>query len=46
VRRGDVEVNFEVKFVMRGTVQPVRMASLVLKARETLLADIEFPASR
>jgi hypothetical protein len=43
VRRGDVEVKIEVNFVMRGTVQPVRMASLTPKARETLLADLEIP---
>ena len=43
VRRGDVEVKIEVNFVMRGTVEPVRMASLTPKARETLLADLEIP---
>ena len=43
VRRGDVEVKIEVNFVMRGTVQPVRMASLTPTARETLLADLEIP---
>ena len=43
MRRGDVEVKIEVNFVMRGTVQPVRMASLTPKARETLLADLEIP---
>ena len=43
VRRSDVEVKIEVNFVMRGTVQPVRMASLTPKARETLLADLEIP---
>ncbi len=43
VRRGDVEIKIEVNFVMRGTVQPVRMASLTSKAREILLADIEIP---
>ncbi len=43
VRRGSVEVKIEINFVMRGTVQPVRMASLTPKARETLLADLEIP---
>lgn len=43
VRRGGIEVKIEVNFVMRGTVYPVRMASLTAKARETLLADLEIP---
>ena len=43
VRRGAVEVKIEVNFVMRGTVLPVRMASLTQNARETLQADIEIP---
>jgi predicted nucleotidyltransferase component of viral defense system len=43
VRRGSIEVKIEVNFVMRGTVYPVRMASLTAKARETLLADLEIP---
>jgi hypothetical protein len=32
-----------VNFVMRGTVYPVRMATLVPKAREALMADLELP---
>jgi len=43
VRRGAVEVKIEVNFVMRGTVLPVRMASLTQNARETLQADLEIP---
>jgi predicted nucleotidyltransferase component of viral defense system len=43
VRRGNIEVKIEVNFVMRGTVLPVRRASLTQTARETLLADIEIP---
>ena len=43
VRRGPVEVKIEVNFVMRGTVFPVRRASLTPTARETLLADLEIP---
>ena len=43
VRRGGIEVKIEVNFVMRGTVFPVRMASLTANARETLLADLEIP---
>jgi len=43
VRRGDVEVKIEVNFVMRGTVQSVRMASLTPRASEALLADLEIP---
>lgn len=43
VRRGATEVKVEVNFVMRGTVQPVRMASLTPKARDTLEADLEIP---
>ncbi len=39
VRRGNIEVNF----VMRGTVLPVRRASLKQNARETLQADLEIP---
>jgi predicted nucleotidyltransferase component of viral defense system len=30
VRRGSIEVKIEVNFVMRGTVHPVRMASLLI----------------
>jgi hypothetical protein len=43
VRRGGIEVKIEVNFVMRGTVLPVRRASLTQTARETLQADIEIP---
>jgi predicted nucleotidyltransferase component of viral defense system len=43
VRRGSIEVKIEVNFVMRGTVHPVRLASLTPHARETLLADLEIP---
>jgi len=43
VRRGSIEVKVEVNFVMRGTVYPVRMASLTQTARETLQADLEIP---
>ena len=43
VRRGRTEVKIEVNFVMRGTVFPVRQASLTPAARETLLADLDIP---
>lgn len=43
VRRDRIEVKVEVNFVMRGTVYPVRNASLTAKARELLLADMELP---
>jgi predicted nucleotidyltransferase component of viral defense system len=43
VRRGPIEVKVEVNFVMRGTVHPVRMAALVPRARDVLLADLEIP---
>jgi len=43
VRRGGIEVKIEVNFVMRGTVHPVRAASLTPNARETLQADLEIP---
>ena len=43
VRRGKLEVKIEVNFVTRGTVHPVRPASLTAKAREALLADLELP---
>ena len=39
VRQGAIEVKVEVNFVMRGTVRPVRMASLTQNARDTLQAD-------
>ena len=40
---GRIEVKIEVNFVMRGTVHPVRMASLTPNARDTLQADLEIP---
>ena len=43
VRRGRMEVKIEVNFVLRGTVQPVRRASLTAAARDALLADLEIP---
>jgi predicted nucleotidyltransferase component of viral defense system len=45
VRRGDIEIKVEVNFVMRGTVQSVRNASLSPMAREALQADIEIPVA-
>jgi len=43
VRRANIEVKVEVNFVMRGTVQPVRIAALTPTARDTLMADLEIP---
>lgn len=43
VRRGSVQVKIEVNFVMRGTVLPVRQASLTPAARDVLMADLEIP---
>jgi predicted nucleotidyltransferase component of viral defense system len=43
VRRDRIEIKIEVNFVMRGTVHPVRVASLKPSARETLQADLEIP---
>lgn len=43
VRQNAIEVKIEVNFVLRGTVFPVRMATLTENARETLEADIEIP---
>jgi predicted nucleotidyltransferase component of viral defense system len=43
VRRDRIEIKIEVNFVMRGTVHPVRVASLKPNARETLQADLEIP---
>ena len=43
VRRGNIEVKVEVNFVLRGTVHPLRMASLTAKARDALQADLEIP---
>lgn len=43
VRSGPVQVKVEVNFVMRGTVRPVRQASLTPAARDVLMADLEIP---
>jgi predicted nucleotidyltransferase component of viral defense system len=43
VRRGRLEVKIEVNFVMRGTVQPVRRASLTPAARDAVMADLDVP---
>lgn len=43
VRQGAIQVKIEVNFVMRGTVYPVRIASLTQRARDTLEADLEIP---
>jgi predicted nucleotidyltransferase component of viral defense system len=43
VRQDAIQVKIEVNFVMRGTVNPVRMASLMQSARDTLQADLEIP---
>jgi predicted nucleotidyltransferase component of viral defense system len=43
VRRGSIQIKIEVNFVMRGTVQPVRRASLAPAARDVLMADLEIP---
>lgn len=43
VRREKLEVKVEVNFVLRGTVHPVRSASLSAKARDLLQADLELP---
>lgn len=43
VRRDKLEVKVEVNFVLRGTVHPVRPASLSAKAKEVLQADLELP---
>lgn len=43
VRRGSIQVKVEVNFVMRGTVRPVRRASLTPAARDVLMADLEIP---
>jgi predicted nucleotidyltransferase component of viral defense system len=41
VRREWLELKVEVNFVLRGTIHPVRMASLTPRARDTLQADLE-----
>ncbi len=43
VRSGRIEIKVEVNFVMRGTVQPVRRASLTPTARDVLMADLDIP---
>lgn len=43
VRRDRIEVKVEVNFVMRGTVQPVRKASLTRIAQDMLRGDLEIP---
>ena len=43
VRRDGIEIKIEVNFVLRGTLHPIRTASLTEKARATLLADLELP---
>ena len=45
VRRGRIEVKIEVNFVLRGTVQPVRQASLAPGARDVLMADLDIPVA-
>jgi hypothetical protein len=45
IRRGKVELKAEVNFVMRGTVNPVRVAALTPRAREVLFADLELPVT-
>jgi predicted nucleotidyltransferase component of viral defense system len=43
VRRGNSEIKVEVNFVLRGTVHPVRAASLSARARDILQAELEIP---
>lgn len=43
VRRDRIEVKIETNFVLRGTVKPVRQASLMPIARDVLMADLEIP---
>lgn len=43
VRRGRIQVKIEANFVMRGTVRPVRRASLRPAARDVLMADLDLP---
>jgi hypothetical protein len=43
VRRGPIDVKVEVNFVMRGTVHPVRTASLVSLACDVLMPDLDIP---
>jgi len=43
VRKDHIEVKIEANFVLRGTVQPVRQASLMPVASGVLMADFEIP---
>lgn len=43
MRRDRIQVKIEANFVMRGTVLPVRRASLTPAARGMLMADLEIP---
>lgn len=43
VRRDRIEIKIEANFVLRGTVQPVRRASLTPTARDVLMADLDIP---
>lgn len=43
VRRDRIQIKIEVNFVMRGTVHPVRRASLKRTARDALQSDLEIP---
>lgn len=43
VRKDHIEVKIEANFVLRGTVQPVRQASLMPMASDVLMADLEIP---
>jgi predicted nucleotidyltransferase component of viral defense system len=43
VRTGKLEVKVEVNVILRGTVRPIRKASLTARSRETLEADLEVP---
>nr|WP_232118548.1 nucleotidyl transferase AbiEii/AbiGii toxin family protein [Luteimonas sp. XNQY3] len=42
-RRGSIQFKIEVNFVMRGTVQPMRRASLTPTAHDVLMADLDIP---
>jgi predicted nucleotidyltransferase component of viral defense system len=43
IRRGKIEVKIETNYVIRGTTNPPRRASLTPMAKEVLLADLEVP---
>lgn len=45
VRRGGTEVKIEANFVLRGTVKPVRRASITPVASDVLMADLEIPVA-